>query len=587
MSLDGAFLHIVKTEMITERLINSRVEKIHQPAREEIILSLHTKDGTKRLLLSANPLSARICLTSRPSGNPPSPPMFCQLLRKRLGGGRLIEIGQDGFERIIFFKFLCRNEIGDEETIILSVEIMGRSSNIILLIEKNGELRIIDAVRRVTDEVSSVRRVLPGLVYEMPPREKRLSLLDFNNNELTAALLSRKNERLDKALVRIFEGICPLFAREAAFYAANMTDISVSEISGEKLTRLTEFLANAKAALSSNPTPVMLTDSERNPFDFTFVNIRQYGGAMTVTPVNSANALIDGFFNKRAEADRIKQRSGGLLKTINNIYERVLRKIDTRRSELSACSGRENFRKRGDLINNNLFAMQKGMDVLITEDYETGESVRIPLDTKLTPAQNAQKYYAEYKKLQNAEKTLVKLIKDGETELAYIDSVLEAASRASGDAELLEIKRELIETGYIPGVKTAGKKGVKQEKPSEPARFVSSDGTAILAGNNNRQNDVLTLKTAKPNEIWLHAKDYAGSHVIIRSGSPSEKTLEEAAAIAAFCSKARTSSRVPVDYTEARYVKKPAGSKPGMVIFTNNKTLYVTPDEEVYNRLKE
>ncbi|MCL2077810.1 MAG: NFACT family protein [Oscillospiraceae bacterium] len=591
MSLDGAFLHIVKTEMKGEGLINSRVDKIHQPSREEIILSFHTKSGSQKLLISANPSSARVCLTSKPIENPPTPPMFCQLMRKKLGGGRLLEIEQDGFERIISFKFLCYNEIGDEEKIILTVEIMGRSSNIILLkdVSENGEeLKVIDAIKRITDEVSSVRRVLPGLIYQLPPREKRLNLLDFKQDELEQALQNHASLRLDKALIKIFEGICPLFARETAFRATGYTDIIASEVSVEKLN---EFLTRVKIALTSAPEPVMLIDDEKKPFDFTFINIKQYGDIMNVIPYQSANELVDNFFYERADANRKIQRSGSMLKTLNNRYERVLRKIDARRSELDACAEREKFRKWGDLINANLYTFknddksQKDANFIIAEDYETGEEVRIPLEPKLSPAKNAQKYYAEYKKLQNAEKTLTGLIKDGENELVYLDSVIDSANRAATDAELLEIKRELIETGYLGSSKLT-KKGAKQEKASEPLKFVSSDNTMILVGRNNRQNDILTLKTSKPREIWLHAQNYAGSHVIIKNEKPSEQTLEEAAQIAAFCSKAKNSSRVPVDYTEVRYVKKPIGAKPGMVIFTNNKTLYVTPSEELYNRLR-
>lgn len=578
MSLCGGFLHTVKTEMTEKGLIGARVEKIHQPSREEILLSLHTRSGNFKLLFCANPATARVCLTDRTFENPPVPPMFCQLLRKKLSGGRLSEIAQDGFERIIFFKFDCRNEIGDEETIILSSEIMGRSSNLVLLIEKENELRVIDALKRVTDEVSSVRRVLPGLVYELPPREARLSLMDFTRDELSRALEAYKGERLCKALIRIFEGISPLFAREAAFKAAGDTDAVVGEV---EIIRLVEFLKSIEI------TPTMLTDKENKPFDFTFIDIKQYGDELNVIHFDSPNALLDSFYHRRAEANRASQRSGAMLKTLNSRYERALRKIETRRTELSACAEREKFRKWGDLINANLYALEKGAESLITQDYETGESVNIPLDPRLSPAKNAQKYYSEYKKLQNAEKTLTSLITESEAELAYLDSVLDAANRAVSDSELLEIKRELIETGYLRGDKTISKKGAKQEKPAEPAKFKSSDGTTILVGRNNRQNDQLTLKTAKPDEIWLHAKDYAGSHVVIKSAKPSEKTLEEAAQIAAYCSKARTSSRVPVDYTEIRYVKKPAGSMPGRVIFTNNKTLYVTPSEEVYERLKK
>jgi predicted ribosome quality control (RQC) complex YloA/Tae2 family protein len=576
MSLDGAFLHTVKTEIHSSGLIDARIEKIHQPSREEIIISLHAMSGNHRLLLSANPASARVCLTSRSVENPPVPPMFCLLLRKRLGGGRLIEIIQDGFERLIYFKFRCRNEIGDEETIILAVEIMGRSNNIILLIEKDGEFRVIEALRRINDDEKAGRRVLPGLVYKPPPREARLSLLGFDEAALSAALRERENESLNKSLIKIFEGICPLFAREAEFRA------------GGEFERLLEFLREAQAALSGPPAPVMLISRDRKPFDFTFINVRQYGDEMIVVPFDSPSALLDSFYNERAETERVRQRSGAVLRTLNSLYERVLRKINLRRDELAACAEREKYRKWGDIISANIYAMHKGMDSLTAQDFENGEDVVIPLDERKTPSQNAQKYYSEYKKLQNTEKTLTALIKDGEDELAYLDSVLEASGRAAGDSELLEIKRELIEAGYLKSsLKSAlPKKNAKQEKPGEPYKFLSSDGVTILIGRNNRQNDVLTLKTAKPREIWLHTKDIAGSHVIIRSENPPERTLDEAARLAAWFSKARDSSRVPVDYTEVRYVKKPAGAKPGMVIFTHNKTLYVTPSEELYNQLK-
>ncbi|MCL2020482.1 MAG: NFACT family protein [Oscillospiraceae bacterium] len=597
MSLDGAFLHTVKSELIYEGLINSRVEKIHQPSREEIVLSLHTKNGGKKLLISANPASARVCLTEKTPENPSVPPMFCQLLRKRLGNGRLTEITQDGFERIIFFKFLCRNEIGDEENIILSAEIMGRSSNIVLLINQSEELniKVIDAIKRVTDEVSSVRRVLPGLAYELPPKEKRLSLLDFTKQELMNELQSHTHERLDKALIKIFEGVCPLFAREAAFVASGLTDIPIVELNVESTERLYKFLEKARTILKSadgsgNTKPFMLISRDKKPFDFTFVGIKQYSGEMTVVPYSSANILLDTFYAERANTERLKQRSGAMLKTLNNRYERVLRKIDARRGDLAACDEREKLRKWGDLINANIYAVKKGESSFTARDYTAdGEPVKIPLDPKLSPQQNAQKYYNEYKKLRIAQNTLTGLIKDGEEELKYLESVLDAASRASGDSELLEIKQELIETGYISGIRgkdttaKSGKKPPKQDRPSEPLKFKSSDNTVILVGRNNRQNDVLTLKTAKPDEYWLHTKDIAGSHVIVRSAAPTEKTLEEAAEIAAWFSKAKNSSRVPVDYTRVRYVKKPSGAKPGMVIFTHNKTLYVTPREEILN----
>lgn len=595
MSLDGAFLHIVKTELIYKNLINSRVDKIHQPAREEIVITLRTGGGTEKLLLSANAVSARVCLTAQAQDNPKAPPMFCMLLRKHLSGGKLISITQDGLERILSFDFLCANEIGDMVTVRLTAEIMGRNSNIILMAQKEGEWRVIDSVKRVTDEISSVRRILPNVIYQPPPRENRLSLLTCDGEAALTALSAHSAQKADKALLKTFEGISPLFAREWVYYAVKNTEVTAGEILINKSAcdRFVFFMNKIIKTLGSfdtdKPFPCAVSEKSNGKLiDFCFVNIEQYGSEAVIIPYPSANSLLDAFFAKKAEAERLKQRSGDFLKTLMQLYERISRRIETQKAELEDCKERDNFRINGDLISANIYVINKGQSYLEAENYETGENIRIPLDVRLTPAQNAQKYYSDYKKLDTAEKKLTKLISDGADELLYIDSVFDSAARAVSDMELSEIKNELTETGYLRGNKQTGGK-VKKDKPLPPLRFVSSDGTTILAGRNNLQNDKLTLKTASPLDIWLHTQNIHGSHVIINCNGDklSAQTLEEAAMIAAYCSKARNSSRVPVDYTEVRYVKKPAGAKPGMVIFTHNKTLFVTPDEEVYNRLKK
>jgi len=583
MSLDGALLHCVKEEL--KDLIGARVDRIYQPSREEIVLTLRQLSGTdksrKSLLFSANGGMARVHLTNAEFENPQSPPMFCMLLRKHLGGGRFVDIRQDGLERILYFDFECVNEIGDIVTNTVISEIMGRHSNIIVV--RDG--RVIDSIKRVTDEISSVRRVLPNIVYETPPRAERLNLLEVTSGEVLRALNGR-TDRLAKALPDILEGISPIFARECAYYASGDVDVPCGELTEERLGRVGEFLDKANAALNGDAEFAMLTDETGKKKDFCFVNIGQYGTAMTVTKFDTANELVDGFFASADKAERNGQRARDLLKTVTNAYERVSRKLELQKKELAECGEREVFRVCGDLINANIYRLEKGMTVCTLDDFYTGEQREIRLDARLTPSQNAQKYYAEYRKLDTAEKKLTELIKKGADDLVYLDSVLDCISRSGNEQELDEIRRELREQGFVRGGKD--KPGDKKKKPSEPMKFRSTDGFEILVGKNNRQNDLLTLKTAKAADIWLHTKDIAGSHVIIRTDgkTPSEQTIFEAAQLAAFHSKGRSGSGVPVDYTAVKFVKKPAGAKPGMVIFTNNKTLYVTPLDSVVDKLR-
>jgi len=579
MSLDGAFLHIVKNEL--SPLVGSRVDKVYQPSREELVISLRTfRDGTKKLIFSANSMSARVNLTEAAFENPQQPPMLCMLMRKHLGGGRLTAIRQDGLERILYFDFECTNEIGDIVTNTLIAEIMGRHSNIILV--RDG--RVIDSVKRVTDDISSVRRVLPNIEYETPPREERFCLLDCTADDVLAAI-DGSPERLSKKLTAVLEGVSPIFARECAYYAAKDVDAVCAELSDSARDRLRFILNKAKKALCGEAEFTVISDLNGKKKDFSFINIEQYSTAMLVSHCDSANALLDGFFAAAGKTERTKQRAHDLLKLLMNAYERVSRKLELQKKELSDCSEREVFRVCGDMINANIYRLEKGMTKCTLEDFYTGEPREIALDSRLTPAQNAQKYYNEYRKLDTAEKMLTELIAKGQQELIYIDSVFDAVSRTDSETDLAEIRRELREQGYLKG---GVRPDEKVKKQSEPLKFRSSEGFDILVGRNNKQNDQLTLKTAKATDIWLHTKDIAGSHVIIKAEGREapEQTIFEAAQLAAYHSKARESSQVPVDYTAVKFVKKPAGAKPGMVIFTNNKTLYVAPDEELVNSLK-
>ncbi len=573
MSLDGAMLKYIREEL--NELVGSRVDKIFQPSREEIVISFRKPNsadkGAKKLYFSANGSSARVHLTEKTFENPQNPPMFCMLMRKHIGSGRLTAIRQDGLERILYFDFQCVNEIGDIVTNTVIAEIMGRSANIIL--ERDG--RVIDSVRRISEETS--RRILPNIVYETPPRPERENFFDKQESEISA-LVENRNERLAKALPAVLEGISPIFARECAFYSAGDTDAVCNELTEEQKKRFCEFLKKAK----EEPCFTAVADENGVKKDFSFVDIKQYGASFKVLHYDSACALLDDFFGQKS--DRLCQRAGDMIKLIKSRIERTSRKLELQKKELSECTKKEELRLFGDLISANIYRLEKGMTSVVLEDFYTGEPKKIPLDARLTPAKNAQKYYSGYRKLCTAEKMLTELIAQGRNELSYLESLIDSVTRAKSDIELSEIRTELSEQGLIRGEKT-----VSKPKKTEPLKFLSSDGFVILVGKNNRQNDELTLKTAKATDIWLHVKDIAGSHVIIKTEGkkPPESTIVEAARLAAYHSKAKNGSGVPVDYTAVKFVKKPAGARPGMVVFTDNRTLYVTPNEEEMNTLKE
>lgn len=585
MALDGVFLGLVKSEL-EKSLIGSRVDKIHQPAKGTVVISLRTQhDGTKKVLMCASAGTARVHLTSRELENPKTPPMFCMLLRKHLASGKLIAIRQDGSERILNFDFEATDEFGDKVVLTLACEIMGRCSNVIL-IGKEG--RVIDAIKRVNDDMSSVRRVLPGVVYTLPPKEERLSLYSLDKDEFLEHLDNMSSQDAAKAVLKTLEGISPVFAREAVFYATHGADKMVSELTDDERTRLCFYLNNTASSIESGTNKyVLLKDKSGKMTDFCFTDISQYGSLMTTKEYSMPSELLDSFYFERDVINQTRQRADDLFKTVLGLTERIRRRVALQKQELLDCADRDKYRLMGDLIMSNLYRINKGDKKALFENYfdESCPTVEIKLDERLTPTQNAQKYYAEYRKADTAEKKLTELIASGEQELVYIDSVFDSLSRATTESELSEIRTELWQSGYLKQPKSK----LKQPKALPPIEYISSDGYQILVGRNNRQNDQLTAKIADKTDIWLHTQGITGSHVIIRCDgiTPPEETIEEAALIAAYNSSARGSSLVPVDYVLAKFVKKPAGAKPGMVIFTNNKTLYVTPDAESVEKLRK
>lgn len=572
MALDGIYLSLLKKEF--ELLIGARVDKIHQPSREELIIAFRTREGGRKLLINAGSGSSRIHLTAQEIENPKQPPMFCMLMRKHLSSGRLVGIRQDGFERILYLDFESSDELGDRVDLTLVVEIMGRCSNIILV---NGEGRTIDSIHRVNPD-GSARPVLPGMKYETPLREDRLNIFECTRQQLEQRLLLTPKAELSKALLKACEGISPIFARECAYRAVPFAQTAIEDISSEGFDRLAQYIQSVREQLESRTNSCTLVKTQEGAFkDFCFCDVKQYGALMLKKDFSSPSGLLDYFYSQRDSFARTKQKAADLFKLLGSLNERTRRRVENQKQELLECADRDKYRIYGDLIMADLGSLIKGMSWCRVVNYydEQLAQIEIPLDSSLSPQENAQKYYAKYRKLDTAEGKLKKLIAQGEEEIVYLDSVYESLLRAQTEGELAELRDELAEQGYI---RQSGTKS-KPPKALPPMRFKTKEGFVVRVGRNNRQNDRLTCKESEKTDIWLHTKDITGSHVIITADGreiPDEVILT-AARLAAYFSKGRESSQVAVDYTFVKNVKKPNGAKPGMVIFTNNKTLYVSP----------
>lgn len=590
MALDGALLRQIKHEL-EGCLIGSRVDKIHQFSREEMVFVLRLRepaaDGARsaKLYLSAGADSPRLHLTSSSFENPKSPPMFCMLMRKHLGSAKLLEIRQVGLDRILHLIFETRNEMGDLIELTVAIEIMGRHSNIIL-IDENG--RVIDSIKRIDDTMSSVRPILPGVRYTLPPAQDKLDLITSTPEQIEQRLIEGKDTPLSKALLAAVQGVSPIVCREVANYVFVGDDRVISEMTPDHFDRLRFFLSRViLMARDYTGTPTSVIDSRKKPMDFSFLDIHQYGGSMFTRTYDSYSQLLDDFYTQRDNIQRMRHRSSDLLKVLANTADRIARKLSLQQKELADCSDRETWKIYGDLINANLYSIQKGdRTARLINFYDEAQSeVAIPLDPRKTPAQNAQKYYGEYRKADTAEKKLRELIEEGQQEAVYIDSVFDALTRAQTNDELTAIRAELAEQGYLRKKGSAAKKG--KEPKLAPKRYRSDDGFTILVGRNNVQNDQLTLKEARGRDYWFHTKNIPGSHTIVVSDGQEvpDSTLHQAAILAAVNSKAAESSQVPVDYTLIKNVKKPRGAKPGMVIYVSYQTAYVTPDLELEKRL--
>ncbi len=581
MPLDGVMLNFIKNEL--KRAIGAKVDKVYQPSKEELVIGLRSKDCNEKLLLCARANSPRIHFTKAEIENPAVPPMFCMLLRKRLSGARISDIRQSAFERVLLIDFWAHSELGDEITLTIAMEIMGRYSNIVF-IDETG--RVIDSIKRVDYEMSSQRLVLPGLFYqEVPPQDKK-SLTEDGVEECCKEILSRKTLPLSKAILDSVQGISPLISREIAHCACN-ADVIVGDMSELSTERLRASLERLAKSLSGAGVPTVLYNGIK-PQDFSYMPITQYGDTLKCETVESFSKLLDNYYSERDLLERMRVKSAELIKTVSNAFDRANRKYIAQTTELKNSQKREELRLYGDLITSNMHLVKKGDSKATLINYydENCTEVEVKLDEMLTPAQNAQKYYKAYRRAQSAQAHLEEQMKLGIAEMDYLDSVLDSLSRARSERELSEIRAELEEQGYLRANSNARKQKMKALAPYE---FISDDGFTILVGRNNKQNDELTMKQSMKEDIWLHTLKIPGSHTIIRAEGREvpEKTIEQAAILAATHSKAKQSGQVAVDFTKIRYITKPNGSKPGFVIYTHQTTVFVKPDEELAKRLRK
>lgn len=556
MALDGIFLYHLKNE-IASFAVDSRVDKIHQPSRDEIVISLRSREGSRKLLMSCNADSARIHFTEFAPENPPKPPMFCLMLRKRLTGAWITSIEQDNLERILRINFSGTDELGDKTNYALIIEIMGKYSNIIFVDRDN---RIIDSLKRVDESKSHIREILPGVTYVAPPAQDKLNIFT-DDISVIKEKIAVSNKGVYKAFLETVKGVSPIVCREI-----------------ENGLSLEEF---KKMAENPVPTAVIV----ETPKDFTFIDVKQYGNIAEIKTYESFSKLLDFFYYEKVRLMRIKARSSELFKALTTLQERAVRKAVNRQNELDECRDKETYKLFGDLISANQYRLEKGAPYYDLENYyDDNKIIRIPADVTMTPSQNSQKYYKEYRKKQIAESKLNDFISQAKAEADYFDTVIDELSRAKTDSEISEIKEELAAGGYIK----RGQNKNKNTKSLKPMQFTTRDGFNVLVGRNNLMNDRLTLKTAKNYDTWFHVQDTAGSHVICETSGTeiTDTAIHDCAVIAAYFSKARESSNVAVDYTLVKNVKKPNGAKPGYVIYDPYKTEYVTPTLEETEELK-
>ena len=583
MAFDGITVSAIKAE-IEDKILGGRIDKVYQPEKDEIILGIRSMGQAYKLLLTSNASNPKFHFTQTNPSNPMTPPLFCMVMRKHLQSGKIIKIEQPDFDRILNIYVESLNELGDYSVKKLVLEIMGRHSNIILTDENNT---ILDCIKHIGHDTSSVREVLPGREYTLPPSQGKINTLELDNNDFNEVLENNPSFEIQSVIYKNYTGISPIAASEIC-YRANvngstpveaLTDIQ-KEIVFNKFAELVEDIK------ANRFYPESITNEKGKTIDFSPIEMTQFNG-LEIKKYTSISELIESFYANRDFAYRIGQKTQDLRKLITQNIERCIRKKDIQMQTLRSIKNRDELRLKGELLTANIYSIKKGMTTVELPNYysENQELVAIELDSNKTPSENAQKYYKAYNKAKRTFEDLKDQIKSNDEELAYLESVLTSVNNCTDEQDVKEIRRELREEGYVKKVKNQKD---KSKKHSVPLHFISQDGFDIYVGKNNIQNDELTLKFARPRDIWMHTKNIPGSHVIIVANGQTipDTTLNEGAMLSAFYSKAKNSSKVPVDYTEKKNVKKPNGSKPGFVIYETNKTAYITTSEEEIKKIR-
>ncbi len=557
---------------LNEKLIDGRIDKIYQPEKDELLINIRTKSGNYKLVLSASSNNARIHFTNSVKENPITAPMFCMLLRKHLTSGKIISVTQPNFERIIEIDIESYNELGDLTKKHLITEITGRNSNVILCDEN---YKIIDSAKHIDFLQSTVRQIMPGLNYAYPPKQDKTAILSEDIKSVSIDF-SKEGEKPENAIMSAISGISPLTAREIVYSVTKSTSLVCGELTEIQKNNIQSKIRNFNVNLTFSPSIIFNEDGK--PIEFSSIKIEQYGENYNVVNYDSISDVIFNYYNERDKRERIRQKSYDLTKLLKNNIERLTKKLTIQQKTLKDAENKEKYKIYGDLVTANIYKINKGDNFVEVLNYYDGTTCKIDLNPTLSPSSNAQRYYKLYSKLKNAEVEVKKQIESSKSDLEYFESTLAMTENLMTESDISSVKEELQELGYIKKQKSKKK---QQNAQSKPMHFVSSDGFDIYVGKNNTQNDKLTLRFANTSDIWFHTKQIHGSHTIIKLGinkDVPDTTILEAAKLAAYYSKARESSGVPVDYTQVKNVHKPNGAKPGMVIYDNYNTIYVTPE---------
>lgn len=583
MAYDGIFIAAL-TDELKKRLIGGKIDKVHQPEPDGLIIHLRCGKERYKLYITANNSLPFITLTENKFENPLSPPMFCMLLRKHIASGTIIDIKQRSQERVLTFEIEARNELGELVRYNLIVEIMGKHSNIILTTAEDN--KVIDSIKRVSMYQSRIRQVLPGLIFDYLPSNKH-NLLSLNleqfRREIRELLNNNKDPEVFKFIYTTYEGFSPNLSRELVYRSGLDLKSHVSELRPQEVDELYDHLKNVKTSLETgNFSPCTIQEKESGKYiDLLPIASKLHASEDFIITTNDVVTVINDYYKRKDVVNRFLQKSQSLRKLVSQRIEKGKNKLSNLQSDLLFADNAEDYKIKGDLILANLYQIEKGMNSVTVDNYYVtpNEKIELKLDIRLTPSENAQKFFKKYNKLKTAQIEVVKQIEETTADIAYLEQVLMNLENTTDNINLEEIRQELAEAGIL----RAKKQNKRQKKTkSTPHHYRSPEGFDILVGKNNLQNDILTLKTASKSDWWFHTKDIPGSHVIIRAEGREvpEETMFLAAQLAAFHSKGKDSSQVPVDYTRIKHVNKPSGAKPGMVIYVKNHTYYVTPDQE-------